>query len=67
MIYRLRKVLLDCVRTVDEYNHALNEAESMYFQKLKEAEEYVGGKLKKQRCGYGGTDGKYDYIVERVK
>lgn len=67
MIYRLRKVLLDCVRTVDEYNHALNEAESMYFQKLKEAEEYVGGKLKKQWCGYGGTDGKYDYIVERVK
>lgn len=65
MIYRLRKVLLDCVGTVDEYNHALNEAETMYFKTLREAEEYVGGKLQKQRCGYSSTDGKYDYIVER--
>ena len=65
MAYRLRKILLDCVRTVDEYNHALNEAELMHFKTLKEAEEYVGDKLHKQKCGYGGTDGKYDYIVER--
>ena len=39
MIYRLRKVLLDCVGTLDEYNHALNEAETMYFKTLREAEE----------------------------
>lgn len=65
MIYRLRKVLLDCIGTVDEYNHMLNEAESMYFQTLREVKDYVGGKLHKQRSGYSGTDGKYDYVVER--
>lgn len=65
MIYRLRKVLLDCVRTVDEYNHALNEAEIIHFQTLKEVKENCGVKLHKQKNGYSGTDGKYDYIVER--
>lgn len=64
--YRVQKINLSFVKTIDEYNHALNEAEIKYCNGLKEVEEYCGGKLHKQRNGYSGIKGNIEYIAEKI-
>lgn len=64
--YRVQKIDLTYVGTIDEYNHAVNEAEIRYCYGLKEVEKYCGGKLYKQRNGYSGTIGNIEYIAEKI-
>lgn len=66
-MYRVLKIDLTHVETVDEYYHAVNEAEIRYCTSLKAIEEYCGGKL--HRCrpgGYSGIKGSIEYIAERI-
>lgn len=64
--YRVQKINLSYVKTMDEYYHAVNEAEIRYCNGLKEVEAYCGGKLHRQRNGYAGSNGNIEYVAERV-
>ena len=39
----------------------------MFFTKLSNVWEYLGFKLKKERCGYAGIMNNTEYIVERIR
>ena len=64
--YKVQKIDLTYVGTIDEYHHAINESEIRYCEGLKEVEKYCGGKLHKQRNGYSGVKGNIEYIAERI-
>lgn len=66
-LYQVKKINLDCVHTVDEYQHAVNEAEIQYCNSLKEVEQFCGGKLVKQYAGYSGTKHGFEYVAIKVR
>ena len=42
------------------------EISILYFDKLSSVFEFVGGKLKRERCGYSGTKDGNDYCAMKI-
>lgn len=58
--------LLPGMMTFDEYREAYNKAARTYCKGMKEVEQIVGGKLRRQRTGiYTGIIGNTEYVVEK--
>lgn len=64
--YCVKKIDIRTVKTVEEYNAAIEQAEPYYCHGLQEVWNYCGGKLHRQRAGYNGTSGYIDYIAYRT-
>lgn len=43
------------------------EIKTMRFDTVRDAFEYIGGKLKRERCGWAGSDNNYEYCLMRVR
>lgn len=64
--YRVKKIDLSKVDTVEEYWKAVNRASFVYCTGIAELREYCGGRLHRERCGYAGINGNIEYVAERV-
>ena len=65
--YRVKKINLSKVNTIEEYWKAVNRATVVYCTGIAELSEYCGGRLHRERCGYAGRNGNIEYVAERVK
>lgn len=63
--YRVKKINLDKVNTLDEYWNAVKNASIKYCNGIKELREYCGGSLHRQRNGYSGINGNIEYVAEK--
>lgn len=52
--------------SVDEYNTILTGTPHHYFDKLKDAESFCGGKLHRGRVGYSGFKGNVEYVAFKI-
>lgn len=66
-IYRVKRINLTKVKTLDDYWNAVKKANIQYCNGIKELREYCVGKLHKQRNGYSCINGNIEYVVEKVK
>ena len=66
--YEVQKVAFE-KKTMDmnEYHRRLKEAEIKICHGLKEVWKFCGGKLHRERCGYSGIIGDYEYIVTKIQ
>jgi hypothetical protein len=65
-VYRVKRISLKHVNTIDEYWHAVNGATVHYCNGIKELREYCGGYLCRQRNGYAANYGDVEYIAEKI-
>lgn len=61
--YQVLKINMEYVRTVDDYEHAKNEASVHYINGLSNVFDFCGGKLHRERCGYSGRIGKHEFVA----
>lgn len=64
--YFVRKIDTRNFKTLDDYWNCIENSVERYFNSMKEVQEYCGGKLHKERAGWCGFDGTYDYICTKV-
>ena len=64
--YRVKRINLNGIKNIDDYNKAVFYAPIDYVKGLKALSEYCGGKLHRNRCGYSGINGDIEYVAERV-
>lgn len=64
--YAIRKIDLNKIKTVDDYNLELQNANIKYCDGLKEVENYCEGRVHRQRGGYTSVNGNFEYIIERA-
>ncbi len=64
--YRVKKINLNGVTTLDEYLEAEKKAAIVFCHGLDEVKECCGTQLRRERAGYSGMVGNMEYIVERV-
>ena len=54
------------ITTPEEFQNAFENGHKKTFNTVKECFEYIGCKIPRQRIGYSGTDGLYEYSLVRV-
>ena len=64
--YQLKIIKCKSWENVDEYNKAWEDAKPIICHGLQQVWQECGGKLPKQRIGWGGTDGTYEFWAVRV-
>lgn len=65
--YNCKRIRLEHYITPEEYNKAVEQAEITVCNGIKEVAVFCGGKPIRYGTGlYGGTDGTFDYIIERI-
>ncbi len=64
--YRVKKINLDGVTTLDEYLEAEKKAAIVYCEGLDEVKKYCGVQLRRERAGYSGIVGNVEYHAERI-
>ena len=64
--YRVKRINLKHVNTLDEYWKAVNAATVHYCNGLQELRDYCGGRLHRQRAGYAGINGDIEYVAEKI-
>ena len=62
-IYRVKKINLKNIKTIEEYWDAVNKASIHYCNGLEELKDYCGGRLRRQRGGYSGINGDIEYVA----
>lgn len=65
--YALYTLDMSQIKTTEEYNAALRKPPTKYFDRLRELEEYCGGKLHPMNGAYHGSKGNTDFIAYKVK
>ena len=65
--YRVKKINLKNVNTLDEYWQAVNSAPVHYCKGIEELRAYCGGYLHRHRAGYAANYGDVEYIAEKVR
>lgn len=64
--YSVKKIDTRNINTPEEYWNAQRNAVEKHFDTMTEVRKYCGGKLHKERNGWCGFDGTYDYICTRI-
>ena len=62
--YRVKRIDLSNVKTMDDYWNAVNNAPIKYCNGIAELREYCGGQLHRHRHGYSGINGNIEYVAE---
>lgn len=60
------KIIKYTLRSADELNKAIDDAEPIICYGLKDVWNKCGGKLPRQRHGYAGTDGFYEFFARKI-
>ena len=63
--YRVKRINLNNVKTMDDYWNAVKSATIKHCNGIAELQEYCGGKLHKHRNGYSGVIGNIEYVAEK--
>ena len=63
--YRVKKIDISKVNSVDDYWCAVKNARVYYCKGIKELRKYCGGHLHYVRCGYSGINGNIEYVAEK--
>lgn len=63
MKWKLEEINLERVITMEDYQRAKTQAKTTYFETPKQAFNHLGFRLKRERCGYVGTNGNTEYVL----
>lgn len=66
-LYCVKKIDLSRIETIDEYWRAVNKATPHYVEGLKGLDDFCGGRLVRQRCGYSGKIGNFEFVAVRMR
>lgn len=61
--YKVTRVDLTNIHTIEDYWKAQKVAPVKYCKGLAELDEYVGGRLRRERRGYAGIIGNVEYVA----
>ena len=64
--YEVKRVDTRNVNTLDEYKKSIHSATTVFCDSLTDVWEFCGGKLHRERCGYSGVKGNFEYIAVRI-
>lgn len=64
--YALKVIYTKDIHNIADYQKAINEARTLYFEGLKSVFDYCGGKLFKQRNGWSGKRGDIEYLCVKA-
>lgn len=66
-LYEVKKINLNGIRTVDNYDNAIKTAEVRTFESLDDVFAFCGGRLRRMTSGYCGIYGDIEYTAVRIK
>ena len=66
-LYEVKKINLNGIRTVDDYDNAIKTAEVRTFESLDDVFAFCGGRLRRMTSGYCGIYGDIEYTAVRIK
>lgn len=64
--YALKVIYTGNIRSIEEYQKAIEDARTIYFDGLRSVFDYCGGKLFRQRHGWSGMRGNIEYLCVKA-
>lgn len=66
IVTRVDMRTINNAKNITEYQKAVFSATKVYCDSLTDVWEFCGGKLHRERCGYAGINGNFEFLATRI-